>query len=156
MVTFHELVDRHGALRSQGLAAFKLLPEFQEVTDAEIYRRTWEVWQQFIADLLDQVDCPNCFGAGTLGEEPDDVECPTCSGDGSTYSRQIVDVVRPVADPLLPAPTSTVVAPYRSTRPTPLDIDAATTGLLDGQRGTAKPPRPGGEPPLGDVRRTRI
>lgn len=132
-LTYAQLVDRHGPTRLQAMAAFRLIPQLAGLTDEELHVATFEAWQVIVADFLDQVDCPNCDGVGSLDEVPNEIICPTCNGDGSTYARRITTTTRAALDPALPAKTSTRRKLERPPRPLPLDIDASRTGVLDGQ-----------------------
>lgn len=126
MVTFAQLVDRHGPTRASAMQAFRHLPRYRDMPFAELMAETWPVWQQIVADLLDATDCPNCDGTSQLG--PTNIDCPTCDGVGYTFGRQIVDVTRPKFDSRLPPPSTGVERPKR---PDPLPFDPAATGLTD-------------------------
>jgi len=131
-IGYPDLVDIHGPLRNQGLAAFRLIPELAGLDDATLLSKAWPVWQLLVADLLDARDCPNCEGKGELGTLPNEILCPTCDSDGWTYGRAMSDAVHPEKNLALPPPPDTSDPRDRPSRPA--DVDAGSVGERPGAR----------------------
>lgn len=123
---YHQLVDVHGELRNRALAAFRLIPQLADLSDAELLNASWPVWRLLVADLLDATDCPNCLGAGDLDDSGTPIECPTCGGDGWQYGAKFVEISKAPRDDGLPPPLDGRTDPTFPARPTrPKSVDAA-------------------------------
>ena len=108
--SFHELVEVDGPHRVQMLRAFRFLPEFDGLSDAELQIKLWPVIRAWIGDLLGRYECPNCNGRGELnpGTGRDGwIECPVCSGEGYGYDSKITGKSLLVFDDQLPGPAPT-------------------------------------------------
>jgi len=123
MTTYHELVDVHGPVRNAAIAAFRLVPQLNSLSEREILDASWEAYQALVAEILDAQDCPNCGGRGELGEPPNEILCPTCGSDGWTYGRQMTDQAHPTLAPDLPD-ASPGTPNLRPSRPAPLPTAA--------------------------------